>query len=100
MSPIAAVSKVSSVTLQGSGPAASTVYIVQDTSVQVKSIAAPVIGLAQTLPITAELGTSVIAAFDNITKLPADKRLTGSRVDEVMLLTFATVEPVLPASSI
>jgi hypothetical protein len=62
------------VTLQGSGPVASTEYIVPVTSGQVRPIAAPVIGLAQTFQIIIEEGISVIAVFDKIAKLLADQR--------------------------
>src|SRR3970040_2716365 len=79
MSPTAVVKRVASVILQA-GPAASTENIVPGTSSHFKRIAAPVIGLAPTSPVTADLYTSVTPVFKSIAKLPATPRFTASNV--------------------
>lgn len=94
----AVVNRVSLVTLHA-GPAASTEYIVPVTSGHETAIAAPEIGLAQTFHVIIDGETFVIAAFERSTKLLADKRLTVAGETVVILLTVATVEPVLPAAS-
>src|SRR5258706_1150190 len=54
ISPTAVVNLLALVTLQGRGPAASTVYIVPDTSAQLTKRAAPVIGLVPISPVIAD----------------------------------------------
>ena len=77
MSDTAAASKTGFVTLHA-GPVASTEYIVPFTSAQVSPVmAAPVIGLVPRSPVITEGGTSTIAVFARIAKLPADPRSTG-----------------------
>jgi coenzyme F420-reducing hydrogenase beta subunit len=84
----------------GSGPVASTEYIVPITSGQVNNIAAPVIGLEPTSPVTADLYTSVTPDCESMAKLPAKPRSTAGiteaaaavmdefRVDGVLVSIF------------
>src|SRR4051812_25566349 len=78
MSPIAVVNRTVSITVHGAGPVLLTSYITPVTSVHVKPMPAPVAGLKPTSPVTAEVGTLVIADFARITKLTAVPTVTGA----------------------
>src|ERR1700735_4598064 len=78
MSLMATVSNVGSVIRHGSGPAASTEYVLPVTSAQVRALAAPVIGLAPTFPVITGGGTSVTPDLVKTAKEDAELRFTGA----------------------
>jgi hypothetical protein len=66
---------------EGIGPEASTEYIFPVTSGQDINIAAPVIGLEPTSPVTDDLYTSVTPDLERMAKLPASPKSTAGITD-------------------
>src|SRR5450631_3630613 len=100
MSRTAPVNLVGSLTLHGSGPAASTETTIPVTSVQVNKSAAPVIGLVPTSPVIAEVGTSVTPDLVRMTKSPADRRTTGAGPGPAANALTASAKRIIPAGNV
>src|SRR5450756_1228880 len=99
MSRTAPVNLVGSLTLHGSGPAASAEITIPVTSVQVNRSAAPVIGLVPSSPVIAEVGTSVIPALVRMTKSPADLRTTGAGPSPAANALPASAKRMIPTGN-
>src|SRR6476646_10502960 len=95
MSPTAFFRKPGTVNLHGRGPAASTLYTLPDTSVHVRWMAAPVMGLVPTSPTMEDGDTSVIPLLLRIANPPADPRATGDRTFPPLVGFAARLSPVL-----